>query len=73
MAKNIKQNVNGEILKTIYSMYDSAKSCVRQNHQTSNYFYSNIGVRQGENLSQTMNKQRQQNCLPRKDSSFITT
>ena len=32
-------------------MYDSAKSCVRQNHQMSNCFYSNIGVRQGENLS----------------------
>ena len=32
-------------------MYDVAKSCVRQNNQMSNYFYSNIGVRQGENLS----------------------
>ena len=32
-------------------MYDSAKSCVRQNHQMSNYFYSNIEVRQGDNLS----------------------
>ena len=45
------------MLKIIYSMYDSAKSCVRQNHQMSNYFYSNVGVRRGgggggeENLS----------------------
>ena len=39
------------MLKIIYSMYDSAKSFVRQNHQMSNYFYINIGVRQGENLS----------------------
>ena len=73
MAKLLQQDVNGKMLNIIYSMYNSAKSCVRQNHQTSNYFYSNIGVRQGENLSQTMNKQRQQNCLPRTDSSFITT
>ena len=49
--KLLQQNINGKMLKIIYSMYDSAKSCVRQNQQLSNYFYSNIGVRQGENLS----------------------
>ena len=48
--KILQQNVNGKMLKIIYSMYDSAESCVRQNHQMSHYFYSNIGVRQGENL-----------------------
>ena len=42
--KLLQQNVNGKMLKIIYSVYDNAKSCVRQNHQMSNYFYSNIGV-----------------------------
>ena len=32
-------------------MHDSAKSGVRQTHQLSNYFYSSVGFRQGENLS----------------------
>ena len=36
--KLLQQNVNGQMLKIIYSMYDGAKSCVRQNHQMSNYF-----------------------------------
>ena len=49
--KLLQQNVNGKMLKIIYSMYDSAKSCVRQNQHLSNYFFSNVGVRQGENLS----------------------
>ena len=39
------------MLKYIYSMYDSAKSCVRLYHQLSSYFYSNCSFRQGENLS----------------------
>ena len=32
-------------------MYDGIKSCVSINGKSSNYFPSNIGVRQGENLS----------------------
>ena len=32
-------------------MYNNAKSCVWQNSYLSEYFYSNVGVRQGENLS----------------------
>ena len=38
----------------IYRVYDSAKSCVRQKHQMSTYFYSNNVVRQGENLSRIL-------------------
>ena len=49
--KLLQQNINGKMLKIIYSMYNTAKSCVRQNHQLSRYIYSNVGVRQGENLS----------------------
>ena len=36
--KLYQQNVNGKMLKIVYIMYDSAESCVRQNHQMSNYF-----------------------------------
>ena len=32
-------------------MYNNPKLCVRQNEILSNYFYSNVGVCQGENLS----------------------
>lgn len=31
-------------------MYENAKSCVKQGCKLSEYFYSNVGVRQGENL-----------------------
>ena len=32
-------------------MYNNAKPCVRQNSKLSNYFFTNVDVRQGENLS----------------------
>ena len=48
--KLFQHNINGKMLKIIYRMYDSAKSCVRQNHQLSHYFYSNVIIRQDENL-----------------------
>ena len=32
-------------------MYNNAKSCVRQNTKLINYFFANVGVHQGENLS----------------------
>ena len=35
-------------------MYNNAKSCIRQGANISDYFYSNVGVRQGENLSQVL-------------------
>ena len=38
----LQQNVNGKMLKIIYSMCDSGKSCVRLYHEMSNYFYSNV-------------------------------
>ena len=38
------------MLKIVYSMHDSAESCVRQNRQLLKK-YSNVGVRQGEKLS----------------------
>ena len=47
----MQQNVNGKMLKVIYSMYNSAKSYVRQNHQMSKYFTAVLGSGRGENLS----------------------
>ena len=43
--------INGLILKVIFNMYDKAKSFVSCGNQQSEYFQSNVGVRQGENLS----------------------
>ena len=48
--KLIQQNINGKMLRVIHSMYNNAKSCVRQNSKLSNYFFTNVGVRQGENF-----------------------
>ena len=52
--KLLQQNIDGKILKVIYSLYDNTKSCVRQNEKLSDYLVSNVGVRQGENLSQIL-------------------
>ena len=39
------------MFKIIHSLYANAKSCVRMGHAKSESFVSNVGVRQGENLS----------------------
>ena len=43
--------MNGKCFRLIKNMYHGIKSCVSVNGVSSNYFPSNIGVRQGENLS----------------------
>jgi hypothetical protein len=43
--------VNGKILNVIKDMYSKAKSCVKTLQGVSKFFLSNVGVRQGENLS----------------------
>jgi hypothetical protein len=35
-------------------MHESAKTCVRLGTKLSDHFYSNVGVRQGENLSSVL-------------------
>ena len=47
----MQQNINGKMLRVIHSMYNIDKSCVRQNSRLSNYFFTNVGVRQGENIT----------------------
>ena len=59
--KLLKYNVNGNFFQVVKSMYHNIKSCVQsvnpqdQNDPNSSHFSdyitSNIGVRQGENLS----------------------
>lgn len=44
-------NITGKCFTLIKNMYNSIKSCVAVNGVTSGFFPSNIGVRQGENLS----------------------
>lgn len=43
--------IKGKFFRIIYNMYENIKSCVKNNNQTSSYFPSQCGVRQGENLS----------------------
>ena len=49
--KLISNNIDGKMFKIIHSLYAHAKSCVKSGHAQSASFSSNVGVRQGENLS----------------------
>ena len=50
-GKIIENGINGKLLRVIFNMYESAKSCVKQQTMISGLFACNMGVRQGENLS----------------------
>ena len=49
--KLLSNNIDGKMFKIIHSLYANAKSAVRIGNLKSGPFSSNIGVRQGENLS----------------------
>ena len=49
--KLLRTTIDGKILIVIQNLYKNAKSCVREGFNCSDFFTSNIGVRQGENLS----------------------
>ena len=49
--KLLSNNVDGKMFRIIHSLYANVKSCVRIGNSKSACFSSNIGVRQGENLS----------------------
>ena len=49
--KLINHGVDGKLLKIIRQIYDKSKSCISYNGTTSEFFQTNIGVKQGENLS----------------------
>ena len=50
-TKLLKEGINGRVLTVIMNIYAKAKSCVKCNSRISKTFPSNVGVRQGENLS----------------------
>ena len=49
--KFLFNSINGKFFKIVFNMYENIKSCVRINDETSAFFQSECGVRQGENLS----------------------
>ena len=49
--KMLKSGITGKLHDLILNMYNNIKSCVSVNGNTSEYFISVNGVRQGENLS----------------------
>lgn len=50
-TKLLKNQINGKCFHVIYNLYKDIKSKVTTQQGSSNYFTSNVGVRQGENLS----------------------
>jgi len=49
--KLLDYHISGKILNVIRNLYSNAKSCVSTKNEYSQFFTSNIGVKQGENLS----------------------
>ena len=50
-GKLLNSGVNGKVLCVIRDMYAKAKSCMKTRHGLSQFFVSNVGLRQGGNLS----------------------
>ena len=50
-TKMLSLNINDQILNVIKNLYSNAKCYVKMNNKLSNVFKSEIGVRQGDNLS----------------------
>ncbi len=50
-VKLTKQGITGKILNVIRNLYKNIKSCVCTKGEQSEFFISNVGVRQGENFS----------------------
>ena len=50
-AKLLACDIKGKIMKLIFNLYQNTKACVKLNNKLSKSFTSNIGVRQGDNLS----------------------
>ena len=49
--KLYQSHINGKCLRIIQNMYSNIKSCILVNNRKTDFFISNIGVRQDENLS----------------------
>lgn len=51
LFKLLQNNINGKFFRVIQNMYQDIKSRIVHNNEKSAFFSSEIGVRQGENLS----------------------
>ena len=49
--KLLGNDINGQIFRVIYNLYQNIKSCVMHSGETSNFLNSYCGVIQGGNLS----------------------
>ena len=49
--KLLHTGIKGRIMRVVYNIYSRAKSCIKKGQKLSDFFSSNVGVRQGENLS----------------------
>ena len=47
----LKKAITGKRFDIVYNMYQNIKSCVASEGKLSDFFVSNVGVLQGENLS----------------------
>ena len=50
-SKLLAKGICGKLIKSIYSMYSNAKSCILMSGKTSGYFACETGVRRGDKLS----------------------
>ena len=53
-VKLVRYGLSLKVLKLLLSMYSKLRSCVKVGHRITNHFETNIGVRQGCNLSPTL-------------------
>ena len=53
-VKLVRYGLSLKVLKLLSSMYSQLQSCVKIGHRTTNFFETNVGVRQGCNLSPTL-------------------
>jgi len=51
LVKVVKTNIKGKIFTVIHNMYKNIKTCIKQGKEYSVFFNSDMGVKQGENLS----------------------
>ena len=49
--KVLSHNINGKLFNVIHNMYSSAKPCIKSKKTRGNLFISEVGLRQGDNLS----------------------
>lgn len=56
MYKLLKLGINNHFFRVIQNMYAKTVLCVKCNHKITDHFKSDIGIRQGDNLSPTLFK-----------------